>query len=330
MRQPLASEILGFSSHARVLLVNADDFGMHPAINHGVLAALDRGIARSTSLMTTCPASRDAIDLLRRRPDVAFGVHLTLVRDLPVDDWAPRAPAQEIPSLVDASGRLPLHAQAADLLRNAEAKEVATEFRAQLMTVLDEGLSPTHLDFHSLADGGRPDLLDTAADLAADYGLALRVWLEPGRTRARTAELPVVDHPFLDSFTIDTANKADQYEQLLRTLPPGLTEWAVHPALDDSRASIGDPGGWRVRTTDREFLTSHRAAAIIREEGITLIDYRPLQRLWRTGGGLRTQVQPQPVLVGRRAVHGSSRAATSGQQRHPGLAARAAQGPYRA
>ncbi len=286
MRQPLASEVLGFGSHARVLLVNADDLGLHPAANRGIVAALDRGIARSTSLMTTCPGSRDAIAVLRRRPDIAFGVHLTLVRDLPTDDWTPRSATEDVPSLVDAGGRLPLHSGGADSVRGADPAEVATEFRAQLRTVLDAGLDPTHLDFHGLADGGRPEFLDAALALAADHGLALRVWLEPGRIRARAAGLPVVDHPFLDSSTLDPASKADRYEQLLRDLPAGLTEWAVHPALDDSGARGRDPRGWTVRTTDHEFLTSPRAAAVIRQEGITLVDYRPLRGIWRSRGGV--------------------------------------------
>jgi hypothetical protein len=35
------------------------------------------------------------------------------------------------------------------------------------------------------------------------------------------------------------------------------------------------PGG-----TDYEFLTSPQADALLREEGIIVIDYRPLQEVW--------------------------------------------------
>ncbi|ANY10661.1 hypothetical protein AFB00_30100 (plasmid) [Pseudonocardia sp. HH130630-07] len=114
----------------------------------------------------------------------------------------------------------------------------------------------------------------------------MRVWLDPGRRRARAAGLPVVDHPFVDSFALDPTSKPTDYEQMLRHLPPGLTEWAVHPSVDDLAARIRDPHGWAVRTSDYEFLTSPRAAEILDQEDITLIDYRPLQRAWRTAGGL--------------------------------------------
>lgn len=277
-----APEILGLSPDARVLLINADDLGMHPAINRGILAALDHGIVGSTSVMTTCPGSRDAVEILRRRPDIPFGVHLTLVRDHPADDWTPRAPARDVPSLVDDRGRFPLRTDAARLLRRARPDEVAREFGAQLATVLDRGLHPTHLDFHSLADGGRPDLLAVTTDLAHRHGLAVRVWRDPHLARAREAGLPVVDHPFVDSFTLDPGHKSARYERMLHELRPGLTEWAVHPAVDDAGARTRDPHGWTVRTTDHRFLTSPRAAETVRREGITLVDYRPLRHRWRT------------------------------------------------
>ena len=41
--------------------------------------------------------------------------------------------------------------------------------------------------------------------------------------------LPVVDHDFLDSFSLDIETKQSRYLLLLRELPAGLSEWAVHP-----------------------------------------------------------------------------------------------------
>ena len=44
----------------------------------------------------------------------------------------------------------------------------------------------------------------------------------------RQQGLPVVDHDFLDSFSLDVETKASHYLQLLHELPAGLSEWAVH------------------------------------------------------------------------------------------------------
>jgi predicted glycoside hydrolase/deacetylase ChbG (UPF0249 family) len=268
----LASEMLGFPADARLLIVNADDLGMHPAVNRGVLDAIENGIARSCSVMTPCPAAADALALLRERPHIPFGVHLTLVRDTPTDTWTPLS--RDVPTLVDPSGRLFPHAQAAQLLAGLRIDDVRREFRAQLGAVLTTGLRPTHLDFHSLADGGRDDVLDVALLLAEEHDLAVRVWLDRGRAIARNRGRPVVDHPFLDSFSLDIEGKAERYAALLRSLPAGLSEWAVHPA-----ASAEPPGGL-VRVTDHEFLVSDRAHELVEAEDIVLIDYRPLQQMW--------------------------------------------------
>ena len=116
--------------------------------------------------------------------------------------------------------------------------------------------------------------------LARDYGLAARVWLDEGRRKARVHGKPVVDNAFLDSFSVSLHDKAATYERMLRDLRPGLTEWAVHPAHGTKEWQAIEPTGWRVRHTDHAFLTSPRAREILDQEGISIIDYRPLQEAW--------------------------------------------------
>lgn len=65
------------------------------------------------------------------------------------------------------------------------------------------GLTPTHLGWHCLADGGRRDIFDLTLALAREHGLAMRAWLSPGRHKLRRQGLPAVDHEFLDSFRLD-------------------------------------------------------------------------------------------------------------------------------
>jgi predicted glycoside hydrolase/deacetylase ChbG (UPF0249 family) len=150
--------------------------------------------------------------------------------------------------------------------------------------VVDADLAPTHLDWHCLADGGRDDILDLTVSLAREYGLAVRVWLDPARQQLRRRGLPVTDHDFLDSFRLEVDRKAARYAELLRALPAGLSEWAVHPGLGDEESRAIDHGGWRVRRTDYEFLTSPEARALVRQEGIVMTDYRTVQRVWSQSG----------------------------------------------
>ncbi|WP_406143394.1 polysaccharide deacetylase family protein [Streptomyces sp. NBC_01012] len=289
------NRVLGFPPDARLLIVNCDDFGMYPAINTAVIESIEQGIAGSCSLMTVCPAAQDAVRLLRRRPDVPFGIHLTLVCEMPGHPWGPLAAKDKVPSLLDPAGNFfaPTPAGRTALLGRARPDEVETEFRAQLDAVTEKGLTPTHLDFHCLADGGRDDILDLTVELAREYGLAVRVWLEPGLRAMRRRGLPVVDHDFLDSFSLATEDKAARYARLLQALPIGLSEWAVHPGLGDREATTVD-SGWRVRRADHDFLTSPEAREAVEREGITVIDHRALQRVWARDAG---------ATVGRRPGH---------------------------
>ncbi|MFJ2264526.1 ChbG/HpnK family deacetylase [Streptomyces sp. NPDC087844] len=221
------------------------------------------------------------MELLSRRPQIPFGIHLTPVCEMPGIPWGPLIAKERVSSRLDPAGELfpPTPVGRAALLGQARLDEIERELRAQIDAVADVGVTPTHLDFHCLADGGRDDILDLTAVPAAEYGLAVRVWLEPGRQVMRRRGLPVTDNDFLDSFSLDTEGKAARYAQLLRDLPAGLNEWAVHPSLGDEESHAAD-SGWPVRRTDYKFLTSPQAREVLQQEDIAVIDYRTMQRVW--------------------------------------------------
>ncbi|MFI7133273.1 polysaccharide deacetylase family protein [Nonomuraea sp. NPDC050153] len=274
------SDLPGFEPGARLLIVNSDDFGMHQAVNEAVVRSIEEGISGSCSLMTPCLGAEHAMGLLRERPEIPFGIHLTLVCDTPRRRWGPLAAREEVPSLLDEAGELFTPDRIPELLAQARLDEVEREFRAQIAAVTDAGPAPTHLDWHCLADGGRADIFDLTVALAQEYGLAVRAWLDPARAKLRARGLPVVDHDFLDSFRLDLDDKAATYARLLREVPAGLSEWAVHPGLGGEDAQAIEPDGWRVRRTDYEFLTSPEARETLRSEGIIVLDYRVLREFW--------------------------------------------------
>src|SRR5204863_8748121 len=100
MSQPhrvTTNALLGYPEDARLLLVNADDFGMYPAINEAVVRAFEAGLVRSTSLMAPCPGAPEAMRLLREHPGLPVGVHLSIVRDIASYRWGPLAPQEHVP-----------------------------------------------------------------------------------------------------------------------------------------------------------------------------------------------------------------------------------------
>jgi predicted glycoside hydrolase/deacetylase ChbG (UPF0249 family) len=168
-----------------------------------------------------------------------------------------------------------------EFLARVNLNQLEMEFKAQIEAVLAAKLKPTHLDWHCLRLGRREDILDLMASLAKEYGLALRVigqsWIE----KVQSQGLPTIDYDFLDSYLIDPATKAARYAELLRELPVGLSEWAVHPGLDNAELLAIEPNGNHIRQTDFDFFISPQAKDIISEEDIILLDYRALQDVWK-------------------------------------------------
>jgi predicted glycoside hydrolase/deacetylase ChbG (UPF0249 family) len=278
--------LLGYPADARLLIINADDFGMCHAVNEAIRRVLQDGIVCSTSLMVPCPWALHAMHFLADHPEIPFGIHLTVISEWADYRWGPVTPGEKVPSLLDKG--LPGQARyfydfehMPEFLAQVRLDELEMEFRAQIQVVLAAGLLPTHLDWHCLRIGDRADIFDLMLRLAREYGLALRVagrsWIE----KLQSQGLPTNDYDFLDSYSLDPVNKAARYAELLRELPVGLSEWAVHPGLDSSELLAIEPGGYHIRQTDFDFLMSQQAKDIVREEGINLLDYRALQAVWK-------------------------------------------------
>lgn len=166
------------------------------------------------------------------------------------------------------------------LLARVSLADLEKEFRAQIDTLLRTGLHPTHLDSHCDVHVRRDDIFQMVKGLAEEYGLALRA------ARVRFAEpllgegYAVNSHDVLDSTKVKLAEKHDTYVKLLRELPPGLSEWALHPGVSSAELQAVTPS-WEARAADLEFFTSAEARRIVTDEGIVLLGYEPLQKAWQ-------------------------------------------------
>src|SRR5512138_344567 len=99
MNDSQTNRLLGYPDDARLLIINADDFGMCHAVNDAVSRTLKHGVVQSTTLMVPCPWALHAMHFLRDNPGIAFGVHLTAISD-PVDyAWGPLTARDKVPSL---------------------------------------------------------------------------------------------------------------------------------------------------------------------------------------------------------------------------------------
>ena len=280
-----ANRLLGYPVDARLLIINADDLGMCHAINEAVFLAFNRGILCSTTLMVPCPWALHVMHLLANHPEIPSGIHLTAISDWSHYPWGPIAPREKVPSLFDKAGYFYDFDQMHAHLASVELSQLEIEFRAQIETVLAAGLYPTHLDWHAIRLSQREQIYNLMVRLAKEYRLALQVmertWIEGLQNQG----FPTNDFNFLDSYLLDPDDKLVRYQQMLRTLPAGLNEWAVHPGLGNAELLAIENDSNHVRQTDYEFLISLEAKSIIKEEGINLLNYREIQFIWNKVSG---------------------------------------------
>lgn len=272
---------LGYPADARLLIINADDFGMCHAVNDAIFRSLKDGVVSSTTLMVPCPWALHAMHLLAENPDIPFGVHLTVISEYPYYRWGPLTPREKVSSLIDETGSFYSFERMPEFLAQVKLDELEVEFRAQIETVLAAKLQPTHLDWHCLRGAGSAAAFELMLVLAKEYGLAMRVVGRPWIKAVQGQGLPTNDHDFLDSYDLDIVDKPARYAKLLRDLPVGLNEWAVHPGLDDAELRAIHLAGARVPQTDYEAMISGELREALRQEGITLLSYKPLQLAWQ-------------------------------------------------
>src|SRR5262245_43770385 len=85
----------------RKLIVNADDFGLSPGVNHGVIQAHERGIVTAASLMVRGRSVAQAVAYANTRHDLSLGIHFDYGEWIYENDsWRP------VYELVPADARL--------------------------------------------------------------------------------------------------------------------------------------------------------------------------------------------------------------------------------
>lgn len=140
-------------SKERLLIVNADDFGLSTGVNRGIVEAHDNGIVTSASLMVHQPAAAQAAALARNRPLLSLGLHID------IGEWRH-----------DSDRWFPVYERAPQ--NDPKALEAAVDEQLDLFRRL-VGAEPTHLDSHQHAHKRDP-LRSIVHRLAAQLDVPVR------------------------------------------------------------------------------------------------------------------------------------------------------------
>jgi predicted glycoside hydrolase/deacetylase ChbG (UPF0249 family) len=231
------------SATTRALIVNGDDFGRTPGINHGVVHAHEHGVLTSASLMVRWPAAAAAAAYCRDRPSLSLGLHLDL-GEWRYDNERWQTRYQVVPT--------------------DDPEAVAAEVARQLATFRHlVGRQPTHVDSHQhvhLREPVRSILMDTVRPL----GIPTRACSPAPRYCGDFYGQTGKGEPWPDGITVDALVR------IVATLPAGITELSCHPGLGDDFDSVYGSE----RAEEVGVLCHPRVRAALAEHHIRLVPHQ--------------------------------------------------------
>ena len=154
------------------VLLRFDDIGMNHAVNTAINEVGKTGMPFSASVMFACPWYQEAVEVLKKYPKVAVGVHLTLTAEWKNYRWGPVLGQSAVPSLVDGLGYF-LPSTTAFQKNKYKLEEVERELSAQIERALASGLHISYIDPHMGIALSTPQLRSLTERLAKKYKLAI-------------------------------------------------------------------------------------------------------------------------------------------------------------
>jgi len=265
------------------LIVRSDDGGMSHSVNMALERLMDSGIPVSVSVMFACPWYQETVEILKRHPNVAVGVHLTLNSEWKNYRWGPVSGRGTVPSLVDDDGYFFATSEA---LHNhhPDLGEVEKELRAQIERARRTGLEIDYVDYHMGTVRQYPEFRAIAERIAHEYGLGMSQYF--GETRGN----PQYDAP--------PSQKTDSVLAYVNRLHSGLNLLVTHVGIDNEKLGAlldmntdgGLPAMSKNRQGELDAITSPRVREALAARNVTLITYRELIEKQ----GLQSMQRPVP------------------------------------
>lgn len=244
----------------KYLIINADDFGIAPGVNRGILELHEIGVVTSTSIIVNLPGFNDAIKRLTNVTKLGIGLHFNLSHGSPI------SPANVVPSLVDGDGNLCRASKESSWSEN----DVMIELNAQMERLLSSGIFPSHIDSHGFIQDKivvcRPIVL-----LAKRMNIPMRI---TGWEPALNMPMPLGVNNFYANTYFEDSGKRLLLNNLC-SVPKGISELICHPGyVDKYLENVCD---WtNVREIELKVLSDPEILATIRKQQIKLINYKHL------------------------------------------------------
>lgn len=153
----------------KIIIINADDYGLTPAVSKGIRLSYKQGILTSTTALASgLSIEADAKLLQSECPDMGLGAHLALTSFKPV------LPKEEIPSLLTPQGSFFKLDQLIVNQEQIDKDELYAEWKAQILKLQSYGLLLDHIDSHHHVAFLNRKTIKVLCDLALEFNLPVR------------------------------------------------------------------------------------------------------------------------------------------------------------
>jgi predicted glycoside hydrolase/deacetylase ChbG (UPF0249 family) len=256
------------------LLVRIDDIGMNHSVNMALQQLAQISMPLSASVLVVCPWYQEAVEILRRNPQISVGVHLALNSEWKGYRWGPVLGREAVPTLVDSLGYF-TSSTTQFLALKYDLAEVERELSAQVERALRSGLKIDYVDYHMGTAVATPALRAVVERVANKYGLGISRYF--GETYHTMFDTPIAD-------------KRSAFQAYLKTLAPGRPNLVVvHVARETPEMSAlvdlnnaaqntaaGEPLVARHRQAELDMLLSPEFARLRESGDVTLVTYAGL------------------------------------------------------
>lgn len=280
------AEALGYDADAKIVILNADDYGMCHAENVGTQKVLEEGIVSSVTMMMPCPWVLEAVEYIKKNNMKNVGVHVALTSEWKRYRWAPvsRSPWGGKSSLVDEKGYM--WPGSLDVELNTDIEDVKAEVHAQLKKALDLGVDLSHFDSHMGSLYGvatfRVELLAAAYAYSYEFGLPFRMPFIEGMEPLREKGFAILDDLVIGAGQEpkDPKGRKQYFIDLLKNLSPGVTEIYIHPAVNgEELARVTNSA--KSRQLDIDIFCDPELKQVVEEQNIKVIDFTSLRKWQR-------------------------------------------------
>ena len=275
-------ERLGHPASARLLLIHADDLGMSHSVNRATFEALQQGWITSASILVPCPWFPEVARFARAHPEADLGIHLALTSEWTTFRWGPLSPREQVPSLLDADGYLPLLESTVG--QRAKPEEAEKELRAQIEFAKKAGIRITHFDSHMNSLNQTGALHEVYRKLAREAGVPIR-WdrtMTVPSGGAMPGEEVLVDGTIALGPGVDPNQWRAAYERLLAPLPPGVYLMVLHLGYADEEmwGATADHPDWGAswRRYDLDLVRSPEFRRFLKDQGFILVTWKDLAK----------------------------------------------------